>query len=60
MNRAFHIIGNTFLVFVTVACTFGALISAFEFTVDFLLLFLVWAAASLLAVLLVYFRQAKG
>jgi len=57
---AFLVIGNFLLVFLGVFCAFGAFISAFEFTVDFALLFALWMATSLFAVLLIYFKQAKA
>ena len=59
-NHALTITGNFILVLAAVSCTMGAVISAFTFTVDSLILFLVWMAVSLTASILAYFRQIRG
>ena len=60
MNRVLTITGNFILILAAAACTMGAVISAFHFTVEPLILFLVWMAAALTASILMYFRQIKG
>ena len=48
------------LIFVMISCTFGAVISAFDFLVDPFILFLVWLIISLTASLLLKFIGFKG
>ena len=60
MKRVLAIFGDTALVFAAVACSMGAVISAFSFTVDMAALVLFWAAAALMVALLASFWRGKG
>jgi len=60
MKRALAIFGNTALIFAAVACSMGAVISAFWFTVDMTALLLFWAVTALSVSLLTSFWRLKG
>ena len=60
MRHPVTLIGSFAMILTAVICTFGALISAFSFTVDFGLLFIIWFVTALALTSLAAFKRGKG
>jgi len=60
MRHPVILIGSFVMILTAVICTFGALISAFSFTVDYGLLLIVWSITALALSTLATFMRGKG
>ncbi|MCL2392706.1 MAG: DUF3488 and transglutaminase-like domain-containing protein [Oscillospiraceae bacterium] len=60
MKNLLNIFGNFIIIFAAVVCTFGAIISAFSFSVDSTLVILIWLVTALAISLNFLFWRGKG
>lgn len=60
LEKILTLFGSCFLIFVAVYCTFGAVISAFSFTVNMSTLFFIWLPCAILISAVTMFFRGKG